>query len=69
MSRMEFSIEVSAEANPFNTENLYRALSSASSVDQQQLKTSAQQLQNWEKTAGYYSSLQVDLLCSILCIH
>ena len=64
---MDFSIEVPAEANPLNTENLYRILKLASSGEQQQLKTSAQQLQNWEKQPGYYSSLQVRrLLVSVL---
>lgn len=55
---MIFAIEVPAEANPLTTENLHRVLTSASSTDQQQLKTSAQQLQNWEKQSGYYSALQ-----------
>lgn len=55
---MNFSIEVSAEANPLNTQMLYHVLQSASSNDQQQVKTGAQQLQNWERSPGYYSSLQ-----------
>lgn len=56
---MIFAIEVPAEANPLTTENLHRVLTSATSADQQQMKTSAQQLQNWEKQSGYYTSLQV----------
>ena len=59
---MIFAIEVPAEANPLTTENLHRILLSASSADQQQLKTSAQQLQNWEKQSSYYSSLQVSYI-------
>lgn len=59
---MNFAIEVPAEANPLTTENLHRVLISASSADQQQLKTSAQQLQNWEKQSSYYSSLQVSYI-------
>lgn len=61
---MNFAIEVSAEANPLTSENLRRVLTSASSTDPQQLKISAQQLQNWEKQNGYYSSLQVG--CKLL---
>ena len=55
---MNFSIEVPAEANPLTTQNLHHILQSASSNDPQQLKTAAQQLQNWEKSPGFYSSLQ-----------
>lgn len=63
---MIFAIEVPAEANPLTTENLHRVLTSASSTDQQQLKTSAQQLQNWEKQSGYYSSLQVRHILTLI---
>ena len=55
---MNFAIEVAAEANPLNTQTLYNVLQSASSSDQQQVKTGAQQLQNWEKSPSFYSSLQ-----------
>ena len=51
-------IELPGEANPFNSQNLYQALRSAGSADQQQIKTGTQQLQNWEKQSGFYSSLQ-----------
>lgn len=60
--RMNFSIEVPAEAIPLTSQNLSTVLTSATSVDQQLLQTSAQQLQNWEKQAGYYGSLQVGLM-------
>lgn len=55
---MSFAIEVPAEVNPLTTQNLYRVLQSASSNDQQQVKTGTQQLQNWERAPGFYSSLQ-----------
>ena len=55
---MDFSIEVPAEANPLTTQTLHHILQSASSNDPQQLKTAAQQLQNWERSPGFYSSLQ-----------
>lgn len=65
-STMVFAIEVPAEANPLTTENLHRTLTSASSADQQQVKTSALQLQNWEKQPGYYSSLQVGYIFTLV---
>lgn len=55
---MSFAIEVPAEANPLTTQTLYHVLQSASSNDQQQVKSGTQQLQNWERSPGYYSSLQ-----------
>ena len=59
---MNFAIEVPAEANPLTDQTLFRVLQSASSNDQQQIKSGAQQLQNWEKSPGFYSSLQSLLL-------
>lgn len=55
---MSFAIEVAGEANPFATDTLYRTLTAAASADPQQIRTGTQQLQNWEKQPGYYSSLQ-----------
>lgn len=55
---MSFAIEVPGEANPFSIQLLYRTLTAAASTDSQQIKSAAQQLQNWEKQPGYYSSLQ-----------
>ncbi|KAL6714153.1 hypothetical protein ACLMJK_008647 [Lecanora helva] len=55
---MSFAIEVPAESVPLSTETLYKILQSSTSDDQQQVQTGAQQLQNWEKTPGFYSSLQ-----------
>ena len=55
---MNFAIEVPGESNPLNTETLFRVLQSASSSDQQQVKTGSQQLQNWEKEPYYHSALQ-----------
>lgn len=59
---MNFSIEVPAEANPLTDQTLFHVLQSASSSNQQQVKSGAQQLQNWEKSPGFYSSLQSLLL-------
>ena len=59
---MNFAIEVPGEANPLTDQTLFHVLQSASSNDQQQIKTGAQQLQNWEKTPGFYSLLQSLLL-------
>lgn len=59
---MNFTIEVPAEANPLTDQTLFYVLQSASSNDQQQVKSGAQQLQNWEKSPGFYSSLQSLLL-------
>ena len=56
--RMSFAIEVPGEANPLTDQTLFHVLQSASSNDQQQVKSGAQQLQNWERTPGFYSSLQ-----------
>ncbi|KAI4253220.1 MAG: hypothetical protein LQ352_003820 [Teloschistes flavicans] len=55
---MHFAIEVAGEANPLSLPTLYQTLSAASSTDPQQIKSGAQQLQNWEKQSGFYSSLQ-----------
>ena len=37
---------------------LFQVVSAAASSDQQQVRNGTQQLQSWEKTGGYYSSLQ-----------
>ena len=50
--------ELPSEANPLNAQTLYNTLISAASANQQQVRTGTQQLQNWEKYPGYYSSLQ-----------
>ena len=57
---MNGAIELSGQANPLTIQTLYQVLTSASSTDQQQVKAGAQQLQNWEKQPGFYSSLQVE---------
>ncbi len=59
---MNGAIELPAEANPLNPQTLFHILSRASSSDVQQVRTSTQQLQNWEKKPGYYSALQVNRL-------
>ncbi|MCJ1418138.1 hypothetical protein MMC32_004483 [Xylographa parallela] len=55
---MNFTIEGPAEANPLNSQTLINTLTKASSTDQQQVQTSTQQLQNWERQPSFYSSLQ-----------
>ena len=55
---MNFAIELPPEANPLNPQTLINILTKASSTDQQQVQTSTQQLQNWEREQGFYSSLQ-----------
>lgn len=55
---MEFSIEVSGEANPLTETNIVHTLQSASSSDPKQIQTGTQQLQQWEKSPSYYVYLQ-----------
>ncbi|KAL9596999.1 MAG: hypothetical protein Q9219_005425 [cf. Caloplaca sp. 3 TL-2023] len=55
---MNFTIEAPGEAVPLSIQTLYHTLAAASSTDPQQIKSGTQQLQNWEKQPGYYSSLQ-----------
>ena len=55
---MNFSIEVPGEATPLSLQTLYHTLAAASSTSPHQIKSGTQQLQNWEKQQGYYSSLQ-----------
>nr|POE99510.1 importin-11 [Quercus suber] len=53
-----FSIEVPGEANPLTDGQLVQALRSASSSDPNQIQFGTKQLQQWEKTPGYYKTLQ-----------
>ena len=55
---MKGAIELPQEANPLNPETLYNTLTQASSTNQYQIQTAAQQLQNWETSPGFYSGLQ-----------
>lgn len=55
---MDFAIEAPGEANPLTTQTLLHILQSASSNDRQQITSGTEQLQNWEKTPGFYSGLQ-----------
>jgi hypothetical protein len=59
---MQEPIELSGEANPLTLQNLFNALASAGSSNQQQLQIGSQQLQNWEKHEQYFSLLQVNSL-------
>ena len=65
-AKMNFAIEVPAEANPLTDQTLFHVLQSASSNDQQQIKSGTQQLQNWERSPGFYRSLQSLLLNNAL---
>lgn len=58
MPSVSFAIEAPAEANPLTVENIYNVLQSASSSNQHQVQTGTKQLQNWEKSQGFYSLLQ-----------
>lgn len=55
---MEFSIEVSGEANPLTDENVVQTLRAASSSDPAQIQSGTKQLSSWEKSPGYYVHLQ-----------
>lgn len=55
---MNFSVEVPGEANPLSENTLLHVLKSAASRNPQQVQTGTKQLQNWEKSAGYYKHLQ-----------
>src|SRR4051812_32922890 len=59
------AIEVPGEANPLTEGILFHALRSASSSDPTQIQTGSKQLQQWEKTKGFYSLLQVRRLSLI----
>ena len=55
-----FAIEVEGEANPLSRQEVLSTLqkASASNSNQLDLTASTQQLSNWEKTPGYYATLQ-----------
>ncbi|KAK3696988.1 hypothetical protein LTR37_017695 [Vermiconidia calcicola] len=53
-----FSIEVPGEANPLTENLLVHSLTSAASSNPNQIQTGTQQLQQWEKSPGYYKHLQ-----------
>lgn len=53
-----FSIEVPGEANPLTEGQLVQTLRSAASSNPGQIQTGTKQLQQWEKTPGYYRNLQ-----------
>ena len=53
-----FSIEVPGESNPLTESLLVNTLSSATSSDPNQIQTGTTQLQQWEKSPGYYIHLQ-----------
>ncbi|PSK60542.1 hypothetical protein B9Z65_692 [Elsinoe australis] len=53
-----FSIEAPGEANPLTETTLLHVLQSASSSNQHQIQTGTKQLQQWEKSPGFYKHLQ-----------
>ncbi|TKA74604.1 hypothetical protein B0A55_05436 [Friedmanniomyces simplex] len=53
-----FAIEVPGEANPLNESLLVHTLRSAASSDPNQIQTGTKQLQQWERSPGYYRHLQ-----------
>jgi hypothetical protein len=58
---MSFNIEVPGEAAPLTPQQVYFALQSAGSSQQQSIQTGTKQLQTWETQKGYYTLLQVCL--------
>lgn len=56
---MTYTIEVPGEAAPLTPEQVYLALQSASSHQQNLIQTGTKQLQTWESQPGYYTLLQV----------
>lgn len=56
---MTITIEVPGEAAPLTPQQVYLALQSASSHQQNFIRTGTQQLQTWESRRGYYTLLQV----------
>ena len=59
---VSFAVEVPGEANPLTEGILYHVLRSASSSDPNQIQTGTKQLQEWEKTRGFYQLLQAVFL-------
>ncbi|KKA26207.1 hypothetical protein TD95_000039 [Thielaviopsis punctulata] len=59
---MSFAIEVPADANPFNLQELCRVLGAGNSSDHAQRQTATQQLSTWESQSGFYSGLQTIFL-------
>ncbi|GAB7346328.1 hypothetical protein MBLNU457_5045t1 [Dothideomycetes sp. NU457] len=53
-----FSIEAPGEANPLTESTLLQTLQAASSNDPHQIQTGTKQLQQWEKSPGFYKHLQ-----------
>lgn len=53
-----FSIEAPGEASPLTEGLLVKCLTSAASSDPSQIQTGTKQLQQWEKSSGYYKHLQ-----------
>jgi len=53
-----FTIEVPGEANPLTENTLLHSLQAASSNNPHQIQSGTKQLQQWEKSSGYYKHLQ-----------
>lgn len=61
-----FSIEAPGEANPLTESTLLHTLQAASSNDPHQIQAGTKQLQQWEKSPGYYKHLQSVFVTSSL---
>lgn len=59
LSAMAFPLELPGEAAPLTPQQVYLALQSASSSQQQSIQAGTRQLQTWETQRGYYSLLHV----------
>jgi len=59
-----FSIEAPGEANPLTESTLLQTLQSASSNDPHQIQVGTKQLQQWEKSPGFYKHLQSVFIAS-----
>jgi hypothetical protein len=55
---MSEAVELPPEAAPLTAQILLNVLTRAASSSQQQVQSATQQLQNWERQPGFYSSLQ-----------
>ena len=56
---MSFSIEVPAETTPLTNQFLFQILQSAASNNPAQIQSGTKQLQHWETSPGFFSTLQV----------
>lgn len=53
-----FAIEAPGEAAPLTAQTLLHVLSAAASTDRHQVTSGTKQLQQWERSPGFYKHLQ-----------